>query len=203
MCRYANNTLIVIDEAHHSSYAAPIFSSVISRFPRAIGLTATPWTNRLINLFDQTYFYSLTEAISNCVVSPIEIIRMPTFAPGCNSPAIIFVATNDEAKLKSEKHVHADWIGHSRDVSTNFAVLNCWKSGQIRTLFVNRMLLEGYDLPDLETVWIDMKIKSHVMCAQIIGRALRYRQGKRARIFVLSDESESTAREALAMIAGN
>jgi len=112
----------------------------------------------------------------------------------------VFVSTNEEAKARSAKCDNADWIGHSRSISTNLSILDRWRSGHIKNLFVNRMLLEGYDLPELESVWIDMDIKSHVMCAQIIGRALRYKPGKIARIFALTEDTFHTAAETLHMM---
>lgn len=195
-----DKSLVVVDEAHHSSYDAPTFNRVASKFKRAIGLTATPWTNGLGKLFQRSYFYGLTEAIKNCIVCPVEIIRAKTLDPAGHPLTPVFVATNEEARLLSARFPKSDWVGHSRDDSTNFAVLNRWKSYFVNTLFVNRMLLEGYDLPDIDSIWIDMDICSTVMCAQIIGRALRYREGKLARIFVVSDKTEQTAREALRML---
>ena len=197
---YDDNAIVVIDEAHHSSYDAPIFNSVLSTFRRAIGLTATPWTNGLVKLFQRSYFYGITEAINDRVVSPIEIVRAETLEPSAHPLTLVFVATNEAARLMSQRFPKSDWIGHSRDDSENFAALDRWKSCRTNTLFSNRMLLEGYDLPDIDSIWIDMNIKSHVMCAQVMGRALRYREGKKARIFVLSDETEHTARQALRML---
>lgn len=195
-----DNSLVVVDEAHHSSYDAPTFNRVATQFKRTIGLTATPWTNGLGRLFRQLYFYGLTEAIKNRIVSPVEIIRKRAFEPASQPLTLVFVATNEAARLLSARFLKSDWVGHSRDDNTNFAILSRWKSRLINTLFVNRMLLEGYDLPDIESIWIDMDICSTVMCAQIIGRALRYREGKLARIFVVSDKTEETAREALRML---
>ena len=198
--RYTPDIMLVIDEAHHSSYDAPSFSRVLSRFNRAIGLSATPWTNGLIHIFKNMYFYPLSKAIADNVVSPVEIVRASGFSYLDNLMTLVFVSTNEEAKARSAKCDNADWIGHSRNMSTNLSILDRWRSGHIKNLFVNRMLLEGYDLPELESVWIDMDIKSHVMCAQIIGRALRYKPGKIARIFALTEDTFHTATETLHMM---
>lgn len=198
--RYPEDTMLIIDEAHHSSYDAPCFNRILSRFARTVGLSATPWTKGLVQLFEEIYFYSLSESVANHVVSPIEIIQVSNLATIDNPPSLVFVATNKDAQSISAKYPNADWVGHSRDESEILSIIDRWKSQHIKTLFVNRMLLEGYDIPDLSSVGIHMDLKSHVMCAQIIGRALRYKPGKTARIFVSTADTFRTATETLHMM---
>lgn len=110
---------------------------------------------------------------------------------------LVFVSSNMEARCKSAKYSGADLIGHTRDDSQNLSVLNRWRNREIRTLFTNRMLLEGYDTPETSTVWIDHKLDSVVMCAQIVGRALRYKPQKKAVIYVTNADTLETVNKAL------
>lgn len=201
MSRYSSeSTLLICDEVHHSNYDAPEFNRVLSEFKRAIGLSATPWTNGIIKLFYDCYFYGIRSAIADKVICPLEIERAPSLSPREHFHTIVFVSTNKDAKSKSTKFASADWVGHSREASVNLSILDRWRHRQIKTLFVNRMLLEGYDTPETAQIWIDHEVKSLVMCAQIMGRALRYKPGKTARVFVLSEETLLTAQQALRLM---
>lgn len=198
--RYTADTMLVIDEAHHSSYDAPSFSRVLSRFNRAIGLSATPWTNGLIHIFKNKYFYPLTDAIADKVVCPFELTMASVLSPSDEYYTLVFVASNKDAKTKSANFSSADWIGHSRDLSSNLSVLDRWNNRKIKTIFANRMLLEGFDTPETASVWIDHDVKSVVMCAQIVGRALRYKPGKKAMIYVMSVGTLATVHEAIRLM---
>lgn len=198
MGKFANeNTMLICDEVHHSNYDAPVFNRVLSGFRRSVGLSATPWTDGIVNTFRDCYFYDLASAITDRVVCPITIEKASSLSVVNQSHVIVFVASNDDARRQSAKCIDSGWIGYSRDMNVNLSVLDKWKHSRIKTLFANRMLLEGYDTPETAQIWIDHEVKSVVMCAQIMGRALRYKPGKVARIFVLSDETLVTARQAL------
>ena len=201
MGKFANeNTMLICDEVHHSNYDAPEFHRVLSGFHRCVGLSATPWTNGITKTFRDCYFYGLSSAVADKVVCPISIEQSSNLSLSGQAHSIVFVASNDDAKGLSSNYADSGWIGYSRDVNTNLSTLDKWRHHQIKTLFVNRMLLEGYDTPETVEVWIDHEVRSVVMCAQIMGRALRYKPGKEARIFVLSNETLRTARQALRLM---
>lgn len=198
MGKFANeNTMLICDEVHHSNYDAPEFHRVLSGFRRCIGLSATPWTNGITKIFRDCYFYGLSRAMSDKVVCPIVVEKATSLSLSGQSHSIVFVSSNDDARRLSSGCFESDWIGYSRDVNINLAILDKWRHHQVKTLFVNRMLLEGYDTPETMQVWIDHEVRSIVMCAQIMGRALRYKPGKVARLCVLSDATLSAARQAL------
>jgi superfamily II DNA or RNA helicase len=196
----STNTLLIIDEVHHSNYEAPEFWRVLRRFCRSVGLSATPWTKGINELFSDSYFYSLSSAISDKVVCPFELTKASVLSPSDEHYTLVFVANNKEAKTKSANFVSSDWIGHTRDPSSNLSVLDRWNNRKIRTIFANRMLLEGFDTPETASVWIDHDVKSVVMCAQIVGRALRYKPGKKAMIYVMSVGTLATVHEAIRLM---
>jgi superfamily II DNA or RNA helicase len=191
------HSMLICDEVHHSNYDAPEFHRVLSGFRRCIGLSATPWTNGITKIFRDCFFYRLSDAIAEKIICPIAIEQSSSLSLSGQAHTIVFVASNDAAKLLSSNYADSDWIGYSRDVNINLSTLDKWRHHQIKTLFVNRMLLEGFDTPETMEVWIDHEVRSVVMCAQIMGRALRYKPGKVARLCVLSDATLSAARQAL------
>ena len=193
----SNNTLMIIDEVHHSNYDAPDFRRVLSRFDRTIGLSATPWTQGMTRQFPNVYFYSLTSAVSDKVICPVEVHAAVDLSPSGECHTLVFVASNAEARSKSARFSSADWIGHSRNDSENLSAISRWRNRNIETLFVNRMLLEGYDTPETSAVWIDHRLDSVVMCAQIVGRALRYKPQKTAKVYVTCPDTLATVSEAL------
>ena len=196
----STDTLLVIDEVHHSNYDAPQFRRVVSRFVRAVGLSATPWTDGINSMFQNSYFYSLSSSISDKIVCPFEIRMAGELTPADDFHTLVFVSSNAEARNKSEKFAGADWIGHTRDDGKNLSVISRWRKRQIKILFSNRMLLEGYDTPETSTVWIDHRLDSVVMCAQILGRALRYRPHKKAVIYVTNSCTLSSVNEAIRLM---
>ncbi len=55
-------------------------------------------------------------------------------------------------------------------------------------LYVNRMLLEGFDEKRCGQVWIARECQSEIMIVQMVGRALRFAPGKCAAIYCTSSE---------------
>ncbi|MBL9040600.1 MAG: DEAD/DEAH box helicase family protein [Myxococcales bacterium] len=194
------DTLLIIDEVHHSNYDAPEFRRVLRKFERSIGLSATPWTNRINDLFSACYFYSLSNAVKDHVICPFDVKAASALSPSVEYHTLVFVSSNKDAREKASRFVSSDWIGHRRENSENLSVLDRWQTGKIKTIFANRMLLEGYDTPLTSCVWIDFDVSSVVMCAQMIGRALRYRPEKKANIYALSAHTVEAVNEAICLM---
>lgn len=74
-----------------------------------------------------------------------------------------------------------------RTSDDNHEVLERFKQGEIDVLINVRMLTEGTDVPDVETVFLTRQTTSHVLITQMIGRALRgQRFGGTAQAYVVS-----------------
>ncbi|NTV63315.1 MAG: DEAD/DEAH box helicase family protein, partial [Oscillochloris sp.] len=74
-----------------------------------------------------------------------------------------------------------------RTSDDNHKVLERFKQGEIDVLINVRMLTEGTDVPDVETVFLTRQTTSHVLITQMIGRALRgQRFGGTAQAYVVS-----------------
>lgn len=64
-------------------------------------------------------------------------------------------------------------------------------------LYVNRMLLEGFDEKRCGQVWIARECQSEIMIVQMVGRALRYVPGKCAQVFCVSADMVERVTNAL------
>lgn len=74
-------------------------------------------------------------------------------------------------------HVDADISGldasKHRGKDENAKVLNLFRKGEIDVLINVRMLTEGTDVPDIQSVFLTRKTTSQILLTQMVGRALR------------------------------
>lgn len=189
-------TLCIIDECHHSNYDAPENLRLINRFAHVVGLTATPWSNGCRQLFSPSghVFMSLKQAQDECLVSryevkPWEAERGPW--------ALVFCATNKECAERSAKNPQSSWIGVNVAAAQVAERVRAWRGRRLDVLFVNRMLLEGFDENRCSSVWIAKDCDSDIMIVQMVGRALRYMPGKCAQVYCISTDMIERVQAAL------
>lgn len=194
--RYPSDTLCIIDECHHSNYDAPENLRLLMRFEHVVGLTATPWSTGCKRLFDHSghFFLSLRQAQSESLVSPYEVkpwesVRGPW--------ALVFCATNKECAERSAKHPRSSWIGVHVAAAQVTERIRAWRGRRLDVLYVNRMLLEGFDENRCSSLWIAKDCDSDIMIVQMVGRALRYLPGKCAQIYCSSSEMVTRVQAAL------
>ncbi|WP_169796662.1 DEAD/DEAH box helicase [Chondromyces crocatus] len=60
-----------------------------------------------------------------------------------------------------------------RDSDTNARVLESFRKNEIQVLINVRMLTEGTDVPDVQTVFLTRQTTSRILLTQMVGRALR------------------------------
>lgn len=76
---------------------------------------------------------------------------------------------------------------NQRTRDDNHEVLDRFRRGELDVLINVRMLTEGTDVPDVETVFLTRQTTSHVLLTQMIGRALRgQRFGGTAQAYVVA-----------------
>lgn len=183
--KYPPETLCVIDECHHSNYDAPENLRLLQRFAHVVGLTATPWSHGCQQLFQNGgyYFMSLEQAQAASFVSRYEV--KPWTAE--RGPwALVFCATNRECEERSATCPGSSWIGVNVPAAQVAQRVRAWRGRRLNVLFVNRMLLEGFDEHRCSSVWIARDCESDIMIVQMVGRALRYLPGKCAQVFCMS-----------------
>lgn len=181
LAKYPHDVLCIIDEAHHSNFDAPEFLRVARSFARVIGLTATPWSNGCDTIFGgaQRYFLSLSEATAAGLVCDFDVLP---WTPPRGPYALVFCESNRDCQFHSDKTPDSDWIGVTRPAMRNLSAIMRWQTRELGILFVNKMLLEGFDSKACDAVWLNRVTQSDILLVQMCGRALRHQPGKRARI---------------------
>ncbi len=185
MTKYASNTLLVLDEAHHANEAAEVTNETARYFDHVLSLTASPWSEGVLDELGRSEIVSLrySEALLSRLISPYEI-KLWTDPVG--PFGLVFCSSNLAARRTAAKLPGASWVGiDSGEVSTRVAR---WKTGQLGLLCANRMLWEGFDEPRCSAVWIDRETESEIALVQMAGRALRFKPEKTARIYCRTPE---------------
>lgn len=109
----------------------------------------------------------------------------------------MFCASNEEARQRSAAHRGSAWIGVQVAQADIYKHVQAWKAKRLQVLYVNWMLLEGFDEPRSSSVWIAKECDSAIMRVQMVGRALRFVPGKFARIYTTSAEMAEGIRASL------
>ncbi len=98
---------------------------------------------------------------------------------------IIFALTQSHAKrlckLLQDEHITCDYVTSNRNKKQNVCqeVIRRFKENDGIDVLVNvNMLIEGSDVPDVQTVFITRPCNSKTVLAQMIGRALRGKNAK-------------------------
>lgn len=180
--RYSEDTLFITDECQHANYDAPENLRLVERFQRVVGLSASPWSSGCDELFRQSegYFLSLLQAQELRLVAPHEI---KLWTPEQGPWGLVFCETNRECAQRSATRPRSSWIGVQVAEPLINQRIAAWRAGQLDVLYVNRMLLEGFDEKRCANVWLDKDTESQIMIVQMAGRALRYINGKTATIY--------------------
>lgn len=194
--RYSTDTLFIIDECHHSNYDAPENLRLVQRFCRVVGLSASPWSHGCKELFgrSESYFMSLQEAQEAHFVSTYEI---KPWTPERGPWALVFCSTNAECAERSAARRGSSWIGVNVPAPLVSQRVRAWQGRRLDVLYVNRMLLEGFDEKRCSSVWIAKDCESPIMIVQMVGRALRYVSGKCAQIYCTSPQMIERVRMSL------
>ena len=196
LAKYADDTLCVIDECHHANIDAPENLRVLDRFRHVVGLSATPWSNGCESLFSaaDTFAMTLDDAQRQGFVCEYQVL--PWTEP--SGPwGLVFCETNADCERRSAAHPGSSWIGVNVSPGLVSARVRAWKGRQLAVLYVNRMLLEGFDEKRCGQVWIAKECESDIMIVQMVGRSLRYAPGKRASIYCCSPTMVDRVQQAL------
>ena len=185
--------LLIADECHHCNIDAPVFYDAVMRFPRRIGFSATPWTNGCQGLFDNNFYYFLgiTDAINRGIIADYRIeLRSSLKADPSKAYQMHFVHRIPEADRRVLRNAVycEDPISQYRP-QRNDIIVEKFRAGEISCLYVNRMLLEGFDCPKVKLIYISKKTDSELLLYQMIGRGLRRYNNETLTVFVDSEHS--------------
>ena len=188
-------SLAILDECHHFNYNAESNLMVANVFERAIGLSATPWSSGCLDFFDHTqHIYSLSRAIRDQVNCGFDVV--PWNEPATGKYQIVYCGSYADVRQMCQRIRPSDYaVYQEADARKNIARFRC---GALGTIIVNRMLTEGFDLPQIKRVWVARDTESEIFALQMAGRALRPFRGERATVYVRSEKTLTTLTSALA-----
>lgn len=187
-------SLAILDECHHFNYDAESNLMVASVFERAIGLSATPWSKGCLDFFENRIFvYPLSQAIRDQVNCGYAV--MPWDTPQTGKYQIVYCGSYTDVRQMCSRIRPSDYaVYQESDARKN---IGRFRHGMLGTIVVNRMLTEGFDLPQIKRVWIARDTESEIFALQMAGRALRPYRGERAMVFVQSDKTRQTLQAAI------
>lgn len=192
-------TLIILDEAHHST--ARTHQELLQRYPDTpvIGLSATPVRTTGLGLAD--YFTSMVQSIgiSSLIqqgyLVPVRHLRPPErgkslyadpvemwLRHAADRPTMAFASNVQESIALVERFNHRGIPALHIDANTpdeiRDTVSQQMESGAIKVVSGYAVYVEGVDIPCLSCVILDRKTSSLPVYLQAIGRGLRAYPGK-------------------------
>jgi len=172
-----SSLLLIADECHHCNHSASVYWDQVRYFGYRVGFSATPWTPLNRYCFQNTvaYFLSLCEAQNRGIVArhKIEVLQDIAIDP-TKRYQMYFVEDSDRFSGPMKRHgiMWQDEMGLDRPVG-NSDLIQRFRDGEFPCLFVNRMLLEGFDCPAVKVIYIEKKTRSRLLAYQMFGRGLR------------------------------
>ena len=199
--------LVVLDEAHHEAT-----SSFVNLFEQMsptwlLGLSATPLrTDRMKLAFNETVdLCSIRSLVLDGYLSRFQIFNIDEMTPEnaafhyLRSPekwgrTIVFMPTIAECRrfhdLLAEQGVDCPVVAGSARIGP---ALEAFRSGAVKVVVNCQMLSEGFDLPELNTVFL--RDASRLPTIQMAGRVLRKHPGKPLANIVQSKQTGYMARK--------
>lgn len=189
-----NQTLLILDECHHVNFLAPVNADILNQFEFGLGLSATPWSKGCLAYFkNNKHTYKLSQAIADGVNAPYVIHEWAD--PVSGNYQMIYTNNQDYREAITRSLKSCDYAIYTRPLARE--VIAKFRCGAIRTIVVNRMLTEGFDLPKVKRIWIMRDTKSRIAVMQMAGRALRAFQSRTAEIYVQSPLARKLLNQAL------
>ena len=182
--------LVVLDEAHHEATQSCVLLYEKMKAAFVLGLSATPLrTDRMKLSFQETVTTcSIDRLIREGYLSPFHSYMLPHYGPQIvgecylNSPerwgkSLVFFHTVMECcqfqKVLAQAGVLCEVVTAESDKDRQ---LEDFVAGKVRVVANVSMLTEGFDQPDVETIFA--RDASRLPTIQMCGRGLRKADGK-------------------------
>lgn len=187
-------TLAILDECHHFNFDAPANLKIASIFERVIGFSATPWASGCLDFFEnRSHVYPLSQSIKEGVNCPYQILPWSIPTPGRYQ--IVYCSNMQDIRDMCQRILPSEYaVYQEKDARLT---ISRFRYGGLGTIVVNRMLTEGFDLPQIKRVWIAKNTDSMIHSLQMTGRALRPYNKQEAQVYVASAQTESTLQAAI------
>lgn len=182
--------LVVLDEAHHEATRSCVMLYDRIAAPLTLGISATPLRTDRMRLSFKTTVNScgIRRLIADGWLSPFHSYMLPHYdarivaatylsAPGHWGKSVAFFETIKACELFRDQlaagGVACEIVTGDSDKDSQ---LDAFRKDEIRVVANAQMLAEGFDLPDLNTVFV--RDASRLPTIQMCGRALRRCPGK-------------------------
>ena len=182
--------LVVLDEAHHEATQSCVLLYEKMKAAYVLGLSATPLrTDRMKLSFQETVTTcSIDRLIREGYLSPFHSYMLPHYGPQIvgecylNSPerwgkSLVFFQTVMECcqfqKVLAQAGVPCEVVTAESDKDRQ---LEDFVAGKVRVIANVSMLTEGFDQPDVQTIFA--RDASRLPTIQMCGRGLRKADGK-------------------------
>ena len=182
--------LVVLDEAHHEATQSCVLLYEKMKCERVLGLSATPLrTDRMKLSFQETVTTcSIDRLIRERYLSPFHSYLLPHYgpqivgecylnAPGKWGKSLVFFPTVLECcqfqKMLADAGVPCEVVTAESDKDRQ---LEDFIAGKVRVVANVAMLTEGFDQPDVQTIFA--RDASRLPTIQMCGRGLRKMDGK-------------------------
>lgn len=182
--RYPERSALLFDECHHSGRPAECNLRSLERFEKVIGLSASPWSPECSEIYEDRilYQYGLGRAIEEGRLCGYVLEPMPEEVPAPTSHELYFCSSNARARELAAACSGSAYLGY--ETAERAQRVAAFRAGRVRRLYLNRMLTEGFDCPQVGRVFVDKDSESGLLLYQMAGRALRRSHaGKLARLF--------------------
>ena len=193
--------LVVLDEAHHEATQSCLAMYEKTSNRLTLGLSATPLrTDKMRLSFGETVrTCSIQTLIKQGVLAQYHSYKLPLWNVElaarvyCQDPArwgktLVFFKTIAEcrmfAELLNSKHITCEVVSAN---SRRDAQLDMFINGDLQVIANVSVLSEGFDLPDLQSVFI--RDGSRLPVIQMAGRGLRKSPNKKICNIVQSEQS--------------
>jgi superfamily II DNA or RNA helicase len=185
--RYDAGAVLLFDECHHSGRPARCNLSSLNKFRDAIGFSASPWSEECEVIYQGRvlYRYTLSQAISDGHLCSYELWPFPDIVPRPIRHELYYCTDNETARQLAAACPGSAYLGH--DSPDRARLVEDFRRGVLRRLYLNMMLIEGFDCRDVSTIYLDKQTESDTLLYQIMGRGLRKKADGRALVVYCRD----------------
>lgn len=188
-------TLAILDECHHFNFDAPTNLRIANIFERVIGFSATPWAPGCLEFFEnRLHIYPLSQSIREGINCKYHVLPWSRPTPGRYQ--IVYCSNMPDIQDMCQRILPSDFAVYNEKDARR--TISRFRYGGLGTIVVNRMLTEGFDLPQIKRVWIAKNTESMIHTLQMAGRAFRPYRNQEAEIYITSPQTLVTLEAALA-----
>lgn len=194
-------TLLLADECHHCNANAEVNQGVALMYKQRIGFSATPWTLGCSSLFGENFLYalSLKDAQKDGFLCDYKIHECDELIPNHSLRYQMYFVKDSSrfSQLVLRRSVYFDDETTPSRPYSNRQLIQLFRNGEISCVYINRMLLEGFDCAKVKHIFIEKHTASQMLAMQMMGRGLRKTGSQICNVYVNNAMTYDTLQHAL------